>query len=77
MSVLIALVSTFIAENTFSHKIIGLAYIFCTPLTHFLVYEVRNSNEYYFYYNLGLSKITLWACTVVVSIIIGLILLII
>jgi hypothetical protein len=77
MSVMIALVGTFIAETAFSHKVVGLAYIFCTPLTHFLVYEVRNANEYYFYYNLGLSKITLWISTVLLSITIGLILLII
>jgi len=77
MSVLIALVGTFISGTVFSHKVFGLAYIFCAPLTHFFVYEVRNTNEYYFYYNLGLSKITLWVSTVLLSLTIGLILLII
>ncbi|MGE0078139.1 MAG: hypothetical protein AB7S48_09785 [Bacteroidales bacterium] len=52
----------------------GFAYMFIGPLFHYFVYETRNPNEYYFYYNLGLNKISLWLSSVLISILIGLIL---
>ncbi|MGY0035203.1 hypothetical protein [Pedobacter sp. NJ-S-72] len=52
---------------------IGISFMIITPLFHYFIYEVNNSGEYYFYYNLGLSKIVLWANTIVTSAVIGLI----
>jgi hypothetical protein len=51
---------------------IGISFSFLTPIFHYLTYEIRNPNEYYFYYNLGLSKLILWINTIIISLIIGL-----
>jgi len=56
---------------------IGFAYIFIPLLFHYYIYEKRNKNEYYFYYNVGLSKIALWVSTFVISLFIGLIIMMI
>jgi hypothetical protein len=56
-----------------SLKTIGISYIFLGLLFHYFIYEVRNYNEYYFYYNMGLSRLSLWIITFVLSFIIGLI----
>lgn len=48
----------------------GLGYLFCAPLVHYTVYDIRRGNEYYFYYNLGLGKPTLWISTAVVGLLI-------
>lgn len=45
----------------------GVAYIFLTPLIHYLTYDIRKPEEYYFYHNLGLSKAVLWATTIICS----------
>lgn len=66
------LLSFFMMEHISLCKGIGISFIFLTPTFHYFIYEIRNSNEYYFYYNLGLSKILLWASTIVISIIVGL-----
>jgi hypothetical protein len=47
------------------------AYVFLAPMFHYFTYEVNNPNEYYFYYNLGLSKVNLWINTIAWSSIIG------
>ena len=57
----------------FSFKVLGISYIILGLLFHYFVYEIRNHNEYYFYYNIGLSKLTLWVSTFILSLIIGLI----
>lgn len=57
----------------FSLDGIGISFIFSGPLFHYLIYEVRNSNEYYFYYNMGLSRLSLWIITFTLSLVIGLI----
>lgn len=57
----------------FSLKTIGISYIFLGLLFHYFIYEVRNSNEYYFYYNMGLSRLSLWIITFGLSLVIGLI----
>lgn len=54
----------------------GISFIFLTPTFHYFTYEIKNPNEYYFYYNLGLSKLILWTSTMILSTIIGLILII-
>ena len=55
----------------------GIAYIFLTPVFHYLFYDLTNSNQYYFYHNLGISKLLLWMSSIIVSLIIGLILVLI
>jgi len=51
----------------------GQSYIFISLLFHFFIYEIMNPNEYYFYYNIGISKVILYATTVLFSFIIGII----
>ena len=50
----------------------GISYLFTSALFHYVIYELMNSHEYYAYYNIGLSKITLWLLSLVVSASIGL-----
>lgn len=45
-----------------------IAYFFISPLCHYFTYDVRNSKEYYFYNNLGVSNLALWASTIVVGV---------
>jgi hypothetical protein len=52
----------------------GFAYILVAPFFHLMIYDLTGSGEYYFYYNLGLSKLALWVNTAVTSLIIGLLL---
>ncbi|MDO9256461.1 MAG: hypothetical protein Q7U54_13170 [Bacteroidales bacterium] len=73
MSVLIGL-SGLIVSDSVSTASIGTAYIVFAPFFHFVVYEIRNPNEYYFYHNLGLSKMCLWMFTIIFSFFIGVIL---
>ena len=51
---------------------VGAAFVVLSALFHYFIYEVRNPNEYYFYYNLGLSKLRLWIFSVSFSLIVGL-----
>ena len=53
---------------------IGLVYIGLTPVFQYFIYEIRNPEEYYFYYNMGLSKLSLWIITFIISSVIGIIL---
>lgn len=58
-------------NGAFSLASVGVSYIFTGPLFHFFIYEIRNYNEYYFYYNLGLSRISLWVITIILNFVIG------
>lgn len=58
----------------FSLKTIGVSYIFLGLLFHYFIYGVSNSNEYYFYFNMGLSRLSLWVITFILNLAIGLIL---
>jgi len=58
-------------------RILGVSYIIFTPMFHYFIYEVRNPNEYYFYYNMGISKLVLWFSTLILSALIGLIMIMI
>jgi hypothetical protein len=49
----------------------GFAYIFITPFFHLMIYDLTNPKEYYFYHNLGVSRLMLWLNTCVISLIIG------
>lgn len=51
----------------------GFAYLFSSLLFQYFIYEVKNHNEYYFYFNSGFSKVTLWGSTFVFGIIVCLI----
>jgi len=63
-----------IESETNSLASVGIAYMLITPIFHYLTYEIRNKNEYYFYFNQGLSKDVLWGLTFLFSFLIGLIL---
>lgn len=56
----------------FSLQGMGIAYLIIAPAVHFYIYEIRSPQEYYFYYNLGLSKLKLWVSSVLISLIIAL-----
>ena len=47
----------------------GLYYLFISPLIHYFIYEIRDNNEYYYYFNIGFGKITLWSSTIILGII--------
>ena len=49
----------------------GFGYFLAGPLTHYFIYELRNENEYFFYFNLGLNKISLYASTAILNLILG------
>ena len=72
-SLVVSIALSYLMAGT-SHLLIGIGivYIFFTPTFHYLTYELNNSNEYYFYYNMGLSKLSLWMSTLVISTLIGL-----
>ncbi|TAJ11958.1 hypothetical protein DMA11_14750 [Marinilabiliaceae bacterium JC017] len=57
--------------HEFSLGFVGFSYIFFASLFHYFIYEIRNRNEYYFYFNMGLSRIVLWVLSSTISIIIG------
>lgn len=63
--------------GVFSLEAIGISFMFSGPLFHYFIYEVRNNNEYYFYFNMGLSRLSLWIITFSLSLVIGLILILI
>ncbi len=57
--------------GVFYAKTIGVTYLFLSLLFHYFIYEVKNKNEYYFYYNLGLSRLTLWGITFVLGLMVS------
>jgi hypothetical protein len=63
----------FINSGNFSFKWFGISYMIVVPMFQYYIYETRNPNEYYFYYNMGMSKPILWLATFVFSSLIGLI----
>jgi hypothetical protein len=46
----------------------GLIFLFMGPFWHCLIYEVRYKQEYYFYFNLGFTRLSLWVSTLVLSV---------
>ena len=54
-------------SGQFSATSFGLSYLLLPLLMHYFIYEVRNKNEYFFYHNLGLSKLSLWISTLTIS----------
>ncbi len=79
-SVAVAVLLGFMGAVSFNlpfHKAAGLSYVFILPLFHYIVYESRNQNEYYFYYNIGLNKTALWISTIIIGSLIGIIMILI
>jgi hypothetical protein len=52
----------------------GIAFIILFPAFHYFTYEIRKPHEYFFYYNLGLSKPVLWTVTISAGFLIGILL---
>jgi len=53
LAILIGLITGSLASVVYT-------FFFLLPFFHFFIYEIRYPKEYYFYYNLGLDKKTLW-----------------
>lgn len=51
-------------QNT---KSLVLTFALFLPLFQYFIYELRNKEEYYFYYNLGFSRKFWWISTLVLS----------
>ena len=49
----------------------GFGYFLAGPLIQYFIYDARNENEYYFYFNMGLSKIVLYTFTVMLNLVLG------
>lgn len=58
-------------SQEFSTTTIGVAYLFTPLLMQYFIYELRNKGVYYFYYNLGISKVQLWTSTIIFNLIIA------
>ena len=54
----------------FGFETFGLSFLLILPVLHYFIYELRFKNEYYFYANLGFSRIFLWSGTVLLSLIV-------
>lgn len=61
----------FLITGKFSFTTVGLGYIFIALLFHYFIYEIRNQDEYYFYRNIGISRLALWISTFAISVFIG------
>lgn len=58
-------------SQEFSTTAIGFAYLFTPLLMQYFIYELRNRGVYYFYYNLGINKVQLWASTLIFNLVIA------
>lgn len=61
----------------FSSGSAAIFYFIFSLAFQYFVYERKNGSEYYFYYNLGLSRYTLWTSNLIISVIIIIFILII
>lgn len=50
-------------------KMIGLSFLLIAPFAQYSFYEIKNKNQYYYYYNLGISNVMLWTSTFVIGLI--------
>jgi len=48
---------------------IGLSFLLIAPFAQYSFYEIKNKNQYYYYYNLGISNVMLWTSTFVIGLI--------
>ena len=56
--------------SMFSTGAAAVSYLIFSLVFQYFVYERKNANEYYFYYNLGLNKTLLWISNLIISLII-------
>lgn len=49
--------------------LIGVYLFFVAPFIHYSVYDLMDKKQYYYYHNLGLSKMALWASTLFICIV--------
>ena len=76
IAILIAL-SYLVISGVFSPHLIGYSYFFLAIGFHLVLYDLNHPAQYYFYYNLGISKMDLWAGSIIASLIISTILFVI
>jgi hypothetical protein len=57
----------FVFTGIFSFTTVSIGYFLLTPLFQYFIYELRNPNEYFFYNNLGLSRLRLWVMSLSLS----------
>lgn len=57
-------------EKSFTN-IVGTAFIIALPFFHLVIYELRDNNEYHFYYNLGFGKMLLWIISMALAFFFG------
>jgi len=50
--------------------IIAYSFLFIAPAFHFLQYDFMNSGQYYFYNNLGFTRLALWVLSTCTSVLI-------
>ncbi len=66
--------SAFISGLGF-YRSLAFVYFIFSLFMHFIIYERRNKDEYYFYFNLGFSKPILWLATFLLSLLVSFVLL--
>jgi len=64
-------------NGSYSNTATAVGYIFATFFFQYFIYEVKNPNEYYFYYNLGFTKLSLWSYNLIIGLILFIIILLI
>ena len=57
----------YIMTGKFHGSFFAFSYILMTLAFQYVIYEKRNPNDYYFYFNLGLGKLVLWGTTLLLS----------
>ncbi len=70
-SIFISIILSYIFYSQLKNT--GFLYLLIAPTLHYFIYEIFNSKEYYYYYNLGLPKNILWGTTFVLGAIVQLI----
>jgi hypothetical protein len=59
------------SNSLFSTGAASVFYLIFSLVFQYFVYEHKNANEYYFYYNLGLNKYILWISNLIISLMIA------
>ena len=59
-------------NETRTLSLIAVSYFLFSPFFQYMIYDFRKRNEYFFYQNIGLSKLFLWVSSMSVSFIIHL-----
>ena len=67
VSYLIAIVVGFLLGG--KPQTIGFCFLAIAPMIQYYSYDIKDKNQYYYFYNLGLSEIHLWFSTVIIGII--------